>query len=133
MHEPTIDELLADADALPERGGLGAALDAISRNVSDDAVSVTVNLHGKLVGLEFTDHAMQLPAAELAARISQSTSEAAAAALADGMQALTDACGEQIAAAVARKSTVDTGKAKAHNENDDEEFVPQSWALAWDA
>lgn len=63
MHEPTIDELLADADALPERGGLGAALDAIRCNVNDDAVSATVNLHGKLVGLEFTEHAMQLPAA----------------------------------------------------------------------
>lgn len=136
MHEPTINELLADADALPERGGLGAALDAISRNVSDDAVSVTVNLHGKLVGLEFTEHAMQLPAAELAARISQATSEAAAAALADGMQALTDACGEHIAAAVAEHIPVTPAqpaeRPAAQSRADDEEFTPQSWAIAWD-
>ncbi|MGH3434509.1 MAG: hypothetical protein ACRDQB_16915 [Thermocrispum sp.] len=134
--EPTVAELLAEADALPEHGTLGATLDAINRTVRDDTVVVTVNLHGKLIGLELSEQAMNLPSADLAERISGATAEAAAAALADGLQAVTDVCGEHIAAAVidytgpivpARPEppapAVDT---------DDEEFAPRSWAIAWD-
>lgn len=98
--ERSIEDLLAEADAGRERGTLGATLDAINRSVHDVAVSVTVNLHGKLIGLELTEHAMALPPGELAARISAATTEAAAAALADGMQVLTDSFGGWIGDAI---------------------------------
>lgn len=130
--DPSLAELLAEADALPEHGGLGAALAAINRSVHDDAVTVTVNLHGKLVGLVLAEPAMQLPSADLAERISRATAEAAAAALADGVQVIADVCGEHIAAAIAPRDGGTRGTERG-TRGDDEELTPQSWAIAWDA
>lgn len=140
LDEPTTAELLAEADAL--HGSLGAALSAISRSASEDAVTVTVDLHGKLTGLAFTAQAMLLRPAELAVRISRATTEAAAAALADGMQVLTENCGELVAEAVAEHTAriaqpqeAEPAPAVATSTVDDEEaeFAPRSWAIAWDA
>ena len=135
--EPTVAELLAEADALPEHGTLGATLDAIARTVRDETVAVTVTLHGKLVGLELSEQAMHLPSADLAERISRATAEAAAAALADGLQAVSDVCGADVAAACAEYTgpvvpAQADGPEPPAQHDDDEDFAPQSWAIAWD-
>lgn len=131
--EPSIEQLLAEADALPEPGTLGAALDAINRSVSDETVAVTVNLHGKLVGLELAERAMSLPPAELADRISRATTEAAAAALADGMHLLTETCGEAVVSAVQEHVSAVQEHVSAIQDDDEDGFAPRSWAIAWDA
>jgi len=97
-HEPpTIEDMLAEDD---ERGPLEAraALDAITRTAREDDVVVTVDLHGKLIGLELGRHAMALRPAALAARLSRLTAVAAEAALAAGAEVLAAVLDEQAAA-----------------------------------
>jgi hypothetical protein len=92
--EPTVEEMLADANTDTDAadgdtgGSLIAALAAIRRGAEDADVSVTVDLHGRLVGLTLGRRAMRLRATELAAVICRLTVEAAAAALTDGLAVL---------------------------------------------
>ena len=91
--ELTVEQMLAAEDESDV--SLSAQLDAIRHSVTDGGVSVTVDLHGKLVDLRFDQQAMRLRAAELAAKIHQLTAQAAAAALAEGSRVLTDALADQ--------------------------------------
>lgn len=88
QHEPSVAQLIEDG--LTDEP-LGARLDAIRRTASAGGVTVTVDLHGQLVGLILDHAAMRLPAHELAARIQSSAGEAAQAALRDGLAILSAA------------------------------------------
>ena len=87
-HEPrSLEEVLAE-DEQREPLGLRAALDAITRSAREDDVVVTVDLHGKLVGLELGPRAMELRPVALAACLQRLTAGAAEAALAAGAEVL---------------------------------------------
>ncbi|WP_053733732.1 hypothetical protein [Nocardia sp. NRRL S-836] len=87
-HEPqTIEDMLA-ADEEREPLDVRAALDAITRSAREGDVVVTVDLHGKLVGLELGPRAMALRPAALASRVHRLVDEAAEAALAAGAEVL---------------------------------------------
>ena len=83
----TVDEMIADDEA----GGtapLGPRLDAIRHTLRDGGVSVTVNLYGRLVDLTIDHRAMRMRATDLAAHLHRLTTEATAAALAEGAAVL---------------------------------------------
>ncbi|SES27966.1 hypothetical protein SAMN05216188_13015 [Lentzea xinjiangensis] len=94
---PTVEEMLAE-DEEREPLGTRAALDAITRTVREDDVVVTVDLHGKLVGLDLGERAMGLRPAALAARLNRLTAVAAEAALAAGAEVLAAVLDEPAAA-----------------------------------
>ncbi|HEX7304750.1 hypothetical protein [Lentzea sp.] len=83
----SLDEELAEDEARAPLG-LRAALDAITRSAREDDVVVTVDLHGKLVGLELGPRAMELRPVALAACVQRLTAYAAEAALAAGAEVL---------------------------------------------
>ncbi len=83
----TLEDMLAEDDDR-EALGVGAALDAITRSAREDDVVVTVDLHGKLIGLELGPRAMALRPAALAARVHRLADSAAAAALDAGAELL---------------------------------------------
>lgn len=93
----TIEDVLAE-DEEREPLGASAALDAITRSAREDDVVVTVDLHGKLVGLELGQRAMALRPAALAARLDRLTAVAAEAALAAGAEVLAAVLDEPSAA-----------------------------------
>ncbi|MCR3750480.1 hypothetical protein [Lentzea californiensis] len=97
LEPPTIEEVPAEDE---ERGPLEAraALDAITRTAREDDVVVTVDLHGKLVGLELGRRAMALRPAALAACLDRLTAVAAEAALAAGAEVLAAVLDEPAAA-----------------------------------
>ncbi|CCH33597.1 hypothetical protein ABZ816_22660 [Actinosynnema sp. NPDC047251] len=69
---------------------LGEQLDAIRATASDGGVTVTVDLHGKPVGLEFAREAFARTPSALAEAVRRLADRAAADALAQGMAVLTD-------------------------------------------
>ena len=91
----TVDELIEAAAELDERTtGLFDRLARITtRACGEDGVEVTVNLDGKLIGLELTDEALHLGAGRLAEEIYRLTQRAAGAALAVGMDILEPVAG----------------------------------------
>ncbi|MFD5826093.1 hypothetical protein [Lentzea sp. NPDC060358] len=93
------DELAEDEDRAPL--GLRAALDAITRTAREDDVAVTVDLHGKLVGLELGPRAMELRPVALAECLSRLTAYAAEDALAAGAEVLAVVLEEPVALPVA--------------------------------
>lgn len=97
--EPTVDQLLAAADELAAVDGeLTARLDSIRHTAVADGVRVTVDLHGRLVGLEFEQPAMRLGGGELAKRIRRLAEQAAVEALTDGVAALAGVCDDALIA-----------------------------------
>ncbi|MCX2951581.1 hypothetical protein [Lentzea sp. NEAU-D7] len=80
------DELTEDDEREPL--GLRAALDAITRTAREDDVVVTVDLHGKLVGLELGPRAVELRPVALADCLQRLVAYAAEAALAAGAEVL---------------------------------------------
>ena len=70
--------------------GLGDQLDEVRGEASGDGVSVTVDLHGKLVGLDFDRTALSLRPDDLAAVVRRLAAEAAADALARGTAVLAE-------------------------------------------
>lgn len=87
--EQTVDEMVTEAEE-HEPAGLRDQLDAITGSVSEDGVSVTVDLHGKLIGLTLDQHVMTSRPTELAARVQRLAAFAATDALAAGMAVLAD-------------------------------------------
>ncbi|NUT97629.1 MAG: hypothetical protein HOY78_36960 [Saccharothrix sp.] len=69
--------------------GLGARLDDIRGEASGDGVSVTVDLHGKLVGLTFDRDAFTLRPDDLAGVVRRLAEAATADAVAQGMAVVT--------------------------------------------
>jgi hypothetical protein len=111
----TVEELLADADALPD-GTLSARLDAIERSASGDGVTVTVNLYGKLTGIRFDPAALKLGPTRLAERIQELSGEAGAGALAEGRAVLGE-LGDGI-----------FPEPEVYTPVEDETLMPSSWA-----
>lgn len=111
----TVEELLADADTLPDPT-LSARLDAIERSASGDGVTVTVNLYGKLTGLRFDPVALKLGPERLADRIQELSGEAGAGALAEGRAVLGE-LGDGI-----------FPEPQAYTPVEDESLMPSSWA-----
>jgi len=93
----SIEEMLAQDD---EREPLGvrAALDEITCSAREDDVVVTVDLHGKLVGLDLGPRAMALRPSALAARVHRLVDSATRDALAAGVRVLADVLDEPAAA-----------------------------------
>jgi hypothetical protein len=85
--ERTVTELITDAENLPV-GQASAALAALRQDASADGITVTVDLHGKLVGLDVSRTALERGAADLASRISDLVAEAAAVAARQGLAVL---------------------------------------------
>jgi len=96
----SVEELLDAAEQTAVDPGASTGLDSIRETLSRDGVTVTVDLHGKLIGLEFTDSAMKLAPAELAARIQRLTTDAGTKALAAGLTVISWAAGEDVATAI---------------------------------
>lgn len=98
QHELTVAQLLED-ELIAEP--LSARLETIRRTASAGGVTVTVDMHGRLVGLILDHAAVRLPAHELAARIKSSSDEAAQAARHDGIAVLSAAAGAGLTADLA--------------------------------
>jgi hypothetical protein len=97
--EWTVDELIEAAAELDEHtAALVDRLARITARAGEDGVEVTVNLDGRLVGLELSEAALRRGADALAVEISQLTLRAATAALADGFATLAPLAGEELAA-----------------------------------
>jgi hypothetical protein len=87
--ELTVEEMLAAADE-PTSDTLSAKLGTIRQRASDADVSVTVDLHGKLVALTIDPKTLTQRPDALATTIKRLTDQAAAAALSAGIAVLTD-------------------------------------------
>lgn len=74
--ERTVAELIADAEAMPD-GTRSAELAAIRQDATEDGVTVTVDVYGKLVALRLDPSAMTAGATELAQRIRNLVAKAA--------------------------------------------------------
>lgn len=97
--EYTVDQLIEATTELNDRvDTLFTRLARIECTAHGDGIAATVNLEGRLVDLTLTAQAVALPADELAAEVFRLTQEAAAAALAEGLDALTPVAGEDLAA-----------------------------------
>ncbi|RZS38911.1 hypothetical protein EV193_104122 [Herbihabitans rhizosphaerae] len=94
----SVDELIEIADQ-PDRGALPAALRAVTGSASGSrvggGVEVTVNLDGRIVGLELADSALTDMAA-LAAEIARLAGRATEAALEAGIALLAPVLGDQL-------------------------------------
>ncbi|MEC3976716.1 hypothetical protein [Amycolatopsis sp. H20-H5] len=84
--ERSVEQLLDDADAA--ESSYSAGLAAITKSASADGVDVTVDLHGKLIGLRFARPALELTPAALSGVVRRLVAWASAAALADGLAVL---------------------------------------------
>jgi hypothetical protein len=95
----TVDELIEAAGELDERTvGLVDRLARITAStVGKHGVEVTVNLDGKLIGLELTDDAVRLGAGPLAAEIYRLTQQASGSTLAAGMALLLAVADDELA------------------------------------
>lgn len=94
----TVDELIEAAAELDERtAGLFDRLARITARAAGDGVEVTVNLDGKLIGLELTHAALRRGADALGAEIFRLTQEASATALADGYATVAPLAGDELA------------------------------------
>jgi hypothetical protein len=95
--ERTVDELIEAAAELDARTtGIFDRLARITARAGDGDVAVTVNLDGKLIGLELTDDALRLNARGLAEEIYRLTQQAASAALAEGFAILAPIAGDEL-------------------------------------
>jgi hypothetical protein len=87
----TVDELIAESATLADQvDGLVARLNTLTGHARGSGIEVTVNLDGKLVGLELTTGALKLGARELGPELLRLSRLAADEALASGMALLRD-------------------------------------------
>lgn len=125
----TVDELIElGAAAAPS---VFDRLGAITATASADGVEVTVNLEGKLVGLDLSPHALAAGPAALAATIFRLTQEAGAAALNTGIEVLAPVAGEELTAEL-RALTLPTQQPAAQQPPaavDDDFSAVESWAV----
>lgn len=85
----TVDDLIASAENAPQ-GRVCDALAAIRQEASADGITVTVDLYGKLVGLDLRRSALERGAADVARRIGDLVAEASATACHRGLAVLAD-------------------------------------------
>jgi hypothetical protein len=97
----SVDELIAASAELDDRAdGLLDRLASVTARLSENGVSVVVNLDGMLVGLELTDAAIRLGAERLATEIYRLTQQAAGIALAEGITILEPVAGDDLLALI---------------------------------
>lgn len=96
MTELSVDDLIEQsAQPTPE---VFAALSEITATAGGDGVEVTVNLEGRLIALELAPHALAAGPGPLAAEIFRLAQEASATALNAGIEVLTPAVEDDLAA-----------------------------------
>ena len=119
----SVDELIAASAELDDRAdGLLDRLASVTARLSENGVSVVVNLDGMLVGLELTDAAIRLVAERLAAEIYRLTQQAAGIALAEGITILEPVAGDDLLSLIVPAEPVPVVL--------DEDFSEiESWAL----
>lgn len=100
----TIEELLAEEEAVQRGGRLSAELAQVTAESGDELVHVRVDLNGKPIALELSDQAMRLTAYQLAERIRGHAGHAAGLALRAGLERVHRDCGAEIAAVAADRS-----------------------------
>jgi uncharacterized protein YuzE len=132
--ERTVEELLAAADEVAATSeSLCAKLAAITAEAADGGVALTVDLHGKLIGLSFERQAMALRPDELASRIQKLGENATVAAMADGVAALAEVVDtEQLGLDDYRareEPARRTPRPRAPRDDDDEFFTPATWRM----
>lgn len=98
--ERSIDELIEIAEEIPDRLGLAAGIAGVRAQARDAHVSVSVDVQGKLVGLEIADQALKLGPEQLAAEIRRLSTEAGTSALRDGLRAVRAGCVPAVADAI---------------------------------
>ena len=91
----TVEQLLAAADDLAAEP-LATKLGAVRHTATDSGVTVTVDLHGKLVDLTIDHTAIRLSPTDLATKLQTLTDQAATAALTDGLAVLATTCDESL-------------------------------------
>lgn len=95
----TIDELIAAAEELADRvDGLPERLDAITGRAAGSGIEVTVNLDGRLVGVELDAGALGLGAERLAGELLRLTGQATGLASSAGMALLREVTGIDLSA-----------------------------------
>jgi hypothetical protein len=95
--ELSTDELIAASEVLADRtAGVFDRLAGITSSIVEDGIGVTVNLDGRLTGLELTDAALRLGPVRLAAEIFRLTQLASASAVADGLAVLEPVAGPEL-------------------------------------
>ncbi|HEY0639936.1 MAG TPA: hypothetical protein VGD67_20040 [Pseudonocardiaceae bacterium] len=99
--EPTVEEMLEFYDANEPASSLADAVAAVRHTLAEDDVTVTVDVHGRLVDLTLGPRAMRLRGAELAARVRSLAERAAHAALGEAVTMLTPHCSPTLAAVLA--------------------------------
>jgi hypothetical protein len=138
--ERTVDELLAAADEFASTSGsLSSQLASIMGNARGNGVLVSVDLHGKLVGLQFDQQAMYLSPDELAAKIQQLAEEASAAAMSDGVAALAEVVDDSLYAeltehmglSATRQTTMPPSQRRASTaEFEGDTLMPTTWRMS---
>ncbi|KAA9148164.1 hypothetical protein FPZ12_045075 [Amycolatopsis acidicola] len=86
--ERTIDELIEIAEEIPEKLGLAEGMAGLRGTAAGEHVSVTVDVQGKLVGLEIGEDALRQTPEALAAEISRLSASAGNAVLRKGIDVL---------------------------------------------
>jgi hypothetical protein len=95
--ELSTDELIAASAELSDRtAGVFERLAAITSSIVEGGITVTVNLDGRLIGLELTDEAVRLDPTRLAEEIFRLTQQASASAVADGLAVLEPVAGPDL-------------------------------------
>jgi len=134
----TVEELIAAAGELAATSGaLAATLAGVSGRAREGGVSLSVDLHCRLTGLEFDQRAMSLRADELASRITSLARRATVEAMTTGVSALADIVdGEVIESVLAHIGPGGSGEpdhaSRRQSTSDDiEDYTPSSWRMSW--
>lgn len=133
--ERTVEELLAAADEVAATSGsLSTKLATITADAAEDGVSLTVDLHGKLIGLSFDRQAMAVRPDELAARIQRLCENATVAAMADGVAALADVVDTEQLGLDEHRERAERPcrpvRPRTPQEDDEAFYTPTTWRMA---
>ncbi|MDQ3790775.1 MAG: hypothetical protein M3422_26530 [Actinomycetota bacterium] len=127
MTELTVDELIElSTQPTPE---VFAALSEITATASADGIQATVNLEGRLIALELAPHALAAGPEALAAEIFRLVQEASATALNAGIDVLTPAAGDDLAAELRALVLPAPAPAPPRPAPDDDFSEIESWAV----
>ncbi len=127
MTELTVDELVElSTQPTPE---VVAALSEITATATGDGIEATVNLEGRLIALELAPHALAAGPEALAAEIFRLVQEASATALNAGIDVLTPAAGDDLAAELRALVLPTPAPALPQPAQDDDFSEVESWAV----
>jgi hypothetical protein len=125
VNELSVDELIElSTQAAPE---VFTQLSTITGTATGDGIVATVNLEGRLVALALEPHALATGPDHLAAEIFRLVQEASAAALNTGIEILTPAAGEELAAEL--RALVLPEPTKPRPQADDDYSTIETWAV----